>query len=197
MKGGGSGDGCLCLFPVLQVLQAAGADMARNMETGETPLMAAIKGGHIECVKQLLDAGASSTARMDDETGPMILAATGGHLEIAKLLVARGADPREPGKITPLFAALENKHENVVEVLLRAEDAAPHAAAAPKWRPCASSPSDPGVNAANLNRCPSASPVFSSFSSFSSAAKASTGKTLKGCRLSWWRQLMALSTPQR
>ena len=62
---------------------------------GRTPLHLAALGGHIQCVKILLEAGAN--ANVTDNKGgqtPLTLAANKGNIEVVKLLLKYGADLR-------------------------------------------------------------------------------------------------------
>ena len=62
---------------------------------GRTALHLAAGGGHVDCVRTLLEAGAALNLA-DNKGGQtaLSLAAGGGHLDIVTLLLGRGADLR-------------------------------------------------------------------------------------------------------
>ena len=76
---------------------------------GLTPVFFAVRQGHIDAVKVLLDAGANiKTARAADATSPLLMAIVNGHFDLAAILLEHGADPRLAGDngVTPLYAVL-------------------------------------------------------------------------------------------
>ena len=79
---------------------------------GLTPLLHAIRQGHVEATLALLDAGADVNQVSDgDRTSPILMAAVNGQFDLAFTLLERGADPNlasEAGT-TPLFAVLERQ----------------------------------------------------------------------------------------
>ena len=60
---------------------------------GFTALLFAVRAGHAEVVRALLEAGADPDDRLPDGTGTLVLAATNAHWELGLLLVEAGADP--------------------------------------------------------------------------------------------------------
>jgi ankyrin repeat protein len=79
---------------------------------GLTALLLAVREGHIEAVRRLLDGGADSNQpRPGDRTSPILLAAINGHYDLVKFLLERGADPNlasEAGA-TPLYAVINKE----------------------------------------------------------------------------------------
>jgi ankyrin repeat protein len=58
-----------------------------------TPLLFAVRAGHIETTKTLLDLGANVNDTVADGTSALVLAITNAHFELAGVLLDRGADP--------------------------------------------------------------------------------------------------------
>ena len=58
-----------------------------------SPLMFAVRGGHLDAVRTLLDAGASANDAIPDGTSALIVAIINAHWELAAYLLDRGADP--------------------------------------------------------------------------------------------------------
>lgn len=58
-----------------------------------TPLMFAIRAGHLPAVKLLLDAGVDANEKLPDGVNGVILAIINAHYELAAYLLDRGADP--------------------------------------------------------------------------------------------------------
>ena len=76
---------------------------------GLSPVFFAVRQGHTDAVKVLLEAGADvRTARAADATSPLLMAIVNGHFDLAAMLLDHGADPRQAGDngVTPLYAAL-------------------------------------------------------------------------------------------
>lgn len=74
---------------VVREILASGAD-ANATWLAQTPLLAAIHGGHPEIADLLLDHGASLTNKQDEN--PLIAAAQRARIPIVELLLRRGAD---------------------------------------------------------------------------------------------------------
>lgn len=55
---------------------------------GNTPLMYACAGGHVQTVRVLLDAGANVEDHNENGHTPLMEAASAGHVEIAKVMTA-------------------------------------------------------------------------------------------------------------
>lgn len=79
---------------------------------GLTPLLHAIRQGHVEATLTLLEAGAEiNQVSEGDQTSPLLMASVNGQFDLALTLLERGADPNlasEAGT-TPLFAVLERQ----------------------------------------------------------------------------------------
>jgi ankyrin repeat protein len=76
---------------IVKLLIAKGADAANFV--GDTPLMRAARGGHIENVKLLIRAGAAVLATNSYGETAIIMAARDGYVEIEQLL--KGAARRK------------------------------------------------------------------------------------------------------
>ncbi len=77
---------------------------------GLTPLLHAVRQGHVEASLALLDAGADvNQASGGDRTTPLLMAAVNGQFDLALKLLDRGANPNlaSSAGTTPLFATLE------------------------------------------------------------------------------------------
>jgi ankyrin repeat protein len=76
---------------------------------GLTPLMLAVRQGHVDSVRALLDAGADvNQVGAGDKTSPLLIATINGRFDIARELLERGADPRlaADNGVTPLYAVV-------------------------------------------------------------------------------------------
>ena len=73
-------------------------------QDGDSSVMCAIVGGHLEVIRLLLDKGASLAISNNAGLTPLCLAANHGHLEVTKFLLERGIDD----------AALSSEHLNKV-----------------------------------------------------------------------------------
>jgi ankyrin repeat protein len=80
---------------------------------GFTPLLHAVRQGHVEATVALLDGGAAiDQASGSDGTSPLLMATINGQFDLAKLLVDRGADPNVASNlngVTPLWAAVNSE----------------------------------------------------------------------------------------
>ena len=79
---------------------------------GLSALLLAVREGHMETVKALIEAGASiNQPSAADKTTPLLLAAINGHYDLAKWLVERGADPNLASDVgaTPLYAVINKE----------------------------------------------------------------------------------------
>ena len=78
-----------------EALIAAGANVhARS--TGRlafSPLLFAVRAGHVEMARLLLDAGASPEETLQDGTSGLVLATKNGHYALGTMLLDAGADP--------------------------------------------------------------------------------------------------------
>lgn len=89
----------------VQLLIDSGADLhAKSSPTGPagwdgsrtgafSPLMFAVRAGHLDMIRLLLDAGANPDDTLSDGTSAIVLAAKNGHYEAGTLLLQAGADP--------------------------------------------------------------------------------------------------------
>lgn len=79
---------------------------------GLTPLLHAIRQGHVEATLTLLEAGAEiNQVSEGDRTSPLLMASVNGQFDLALTLLERGADPNLASQAgtTPLFAVLERQ----------------------------------------------------------------------------------------
>lgn len=68
-------------------------DVANGVEVEFSPLFFAVRAGHLEAVKLLLDKGADVDETLPDGTSGLVLAAINAQWEVGTLLLARGANP--------------------------------------------------------------------------------------------------------
>jgi ankyrin repeat protein len=76
---------------------------------GLAPLHFAVRQGHVETVRALLDAGADvNRVTEGDQSSPLLIAIVNGRFDLAQELLDRGADPKLASEngVTPLYAAL-------------------------------------------------------------------------------------------
>ncbi|KAG2658501.1 hypothetical protein PVAP13_1KG255115 [Panicum virgatum] len=106
----------LCAYLVEELHQ----DVNAADESGETPLVYAIRGDTVDTVQYLLDHGANPDKPDANGSTPLHLAAAGGNCEIVKALLSKGADIHSflgTGS-TPLHMAAACKQYNAMKVLL-------------------------------------------------------------------------------
>lgn len=100
----------------------------------------AVKGGHTDAVRALLEEDADINALDDEERTPLSHAAERGYGEIVSVLLERGAPvdaaPTEGERRTPLSYAAGDGHAAVV-LLLLAKGADVNASDAQQWTPLA------------------------------------------------------------
>ena len=77
---------------MVKALVAAGADVKKTQNDGETPLYCAARGGHEAVVKALIAAGADVNKADNVGVTPLWWAALEGHEAVVKVLIAAGAD---------------------------------------------------------------------------------------------------------
>ena len=102
---------------------AALASQARARSSiGDTPLVAAVKSGDVDSVRQLLASGADANALARDTATALIWAAVRDDLAAAQLLLEAGADPNIASRnnIVPLYEAITRGNAEMVDVLLQA-----------------------------------------------------------------------------
>ena len=104
---------------LVKLLIAAGADVNKADEDGETPLFRAAWNAHTECVKLLLAAGANVNKANKWGGTPLYWAAYKGRTECVKLLIDAGADVNKASNEgrTPLSIAEKNGHTECAELL--------------------------------------------------------------------------------
>jgi ankyrin repeat protein len=79
---------------------------------GLTALLLAIREGHTDVVRALLDGGANiNQPTPADKTTPLLMATINGHYDLAKLLLERGANPNAASDAgaTPLYAVINKE----------------------------------------------------------------------------------------
>ncbi|KAJ1491678.1 ankyrin repeat-containing domain protein [Baffinella frigidus] len=119
---------------VVVALLENGAEVDASTAKGNTPLMYACAGGHMECTGVLLEYGASPNIKSDvDSDTPVHKAVREGHLEVVRLLVTKGADLsiQNIAGLTPQALAERCKRSDIAAVVdpRRKKEAAPKAAA--------------------------------------------------------------------
>jgi ankyrin repeat protein len=77
----------------VRLLIEAGSDVHARSNGGFTPILFAVRGGHIETAEALAAAGGNVNDRLPDGTSAVVLAVTNAHYELAARLVKMGADP--------------------------------------------------------------------------------------------------------
>ena len=98
-----------------------GADPnASEIQTGDTPLLRACSGGHIDCVQALLERGAKPELAAADGETPLVAAVVFGDLDLVKLLLDQGAPIAQVGAhgTTPLHACCESDAIDIARLLL-------------------------------------------------------------------------------
>jgi ankyrin repeat protein len=93
---------------------------SKNAHLGQTPLIAAARGGYEEIVKLLLANRSDVNARDNAEISALIWAASGGHKDVVELLLANGADVNVMDKFgdTALYVAARECHVEAAKLLL-------------------------------------------------------------------------------
>jgi len=74
-----------------------GRTFASTPPTGFTPLLFAVRAGHLEVANILLDAGADVNDAVSDGQSALVVAATNANWQMAAYLLDRGADPNHAG----------------------------------------------------------------------------------------------------
>jgi ankyrin repeat protein len=79
-----------------------------------TPLMFAVRAGHIATAKVLLDAGANANDLAEDGTSALTMTIANGHWEMAEYLLDHGADPKASGQgWTALHQLVRTRNPNI------------------------------------------------------------------------------------
>ncbi len=91
-----------------------------NPTSGPTPLMGAVRDGHIRVVRVLLDNKAQVHGPATARQTPLHVAAEKGYLHIATLLMDHEASPnrKDSQRNTPLYYAIYNDRFHVIQELL-------------------------------------------------------------------------------
>lgn len=90
----------------------AGFTAMVGFQGGLTALLLAVREGHTEAVRALLDAKADiNQVTPADSTSPLLMATINGHYDLAKLLLGRGANPNvaSAAGATPLYAVINKE----------------------------------------------------------------------------------------
>lgn len=86
---------------------------------GATPLLAAVKHGHLEAAQFLIQKGANVNIKDDSGQTPLWAAAHNGDLDMLKCLLSHHANPNMmgQGQQTPFYAAAKNGHLDILKEL--------------------------------------------------------------------------------
>ncbi len=124
---------------IVQLLLDAGAEIDAADQYGDTPLQAAAAAGNVEVVKLLVKAGANQNAARGGGRSALFEASMRGHAGIVRTLLQAGTDVEaatigsrfhsfpadssyivDADGVTPLIAAAENGHFEVLRLLVDA-----------------------------------------------------------------------------
>jgi ankyrin repeat protein len=102
-------------------LLASGADLNATSRNAlhNTPLHAAVAGGHVDVSMLLIEAGAGVNVSDAGGHTPFHIAAEGGYVPVVKALLARGADAHavDSEDRTPLSRAAARGHTEIVDLI--------------------------------------------------------------------------------
>jgi hypothetical protein len=110
---------------VVEELVKVGADVNLQGVWGNTPLIAACKGGHVSVVKELVKAGADVNLQDDDRDTPLITAVRECSLSAVKCLVEHGADLVTQVvdiKVSAVYRALFLNKPDIVKYLIQQQN---------------------------------------------------------------------------
>lgn len=112
----------------IEWLLASGVAVSKPGLDGETPLLAACEYGNLDLLQNLLKRGAKLTEKDNYGDGPLIEAVCGNQVEIVEFLLAKGVpvDRQDQTATTALHYAAKNGNEEIVALLLRAEQSDPY-----------------------------------------------------------------------
>ena len=84
-----------------------------------TPLHAAVAGGHVDAAMRLIGRGAPVSVADAGGHTPLHIAAEAGYVPLVKALLDRGADPHavDAEDKTPLSRAAARNHHDVIDVI--------------------------------------------------------------------------------
>jgi ankyrin repeat protein len=87
---------------------------------GQTPLMLASIGGHVEAIRLLIEKGANVEAADKSGMTPLILASFTGHVQAIRMLIEKGANLEavDENCMTPLMYASVSGHADALRVLI-------------------------------------------------------------------------------
>ncbi|MNX51797.1 Ankyrin repeats (3 copies) [compost metagenome] len=103
-------------------LLAQGAPREARDAQGNTPLLRATQGNHVQAAGALIEAGADVNAQNRMQDSAYLLAGAQGYREILELTLRHGADLKSTNRYggTALIPACERGHVEVVRTLLQA-----------------------------------------------------------------------------
>ena len=109
-----------CNHDALRIIIRYNPDMNFPDNSGETPLLYAVRQKAVECVSVLLNAGASTACRIHTQRQPLHAAAARGHLSIVRLLLTASADidARDRSGYNSFMIACEVGCEKIMDELL-------------------------------------------------------------------------------
>ncbi len=106
---------------IIKIYLSNGLDVNTPYDYSETLLYTATRHGHKELVSYLVTSlGININSRNDHDSTPLREACAKGFEEIAAILLMAGADVNLSNllRVTPLIAAVEKGHSNILEMLL-------------------------------------------------------------------------------